>query len=61
MGDIIVVLLISLSLLPKSALEAAYFKDRESAKKTFVCWVISFGSLLVALCFTLLLNHFGKV
>lgn len=43
--------LLSLVLLPKAALEAWYFHDRESAIFTLFCW--GFGTLLLLSAFAL--------
>lgn len=59
MGNLIVMGLISMGLLPKAILEAVHFKDRKAAKQTLGVWLISFGSLCLAFGLTLLLNHAG--
>ena len=49
--------LISLGLIPKAALEAAYFQDRKSAKRTLYIWALSVGSIALAFGISLLLDY----
>lgn len=59
MSELIVMGLATLGLLPKAALEAKYFKDIESARKTMAIWAMLISTLGVSFCFSLLLNYFG--
>lgn len=58
-GALTAMTLISLGLLPKAALEAAYFQDRESAKKTLRIWLMSTVGIAVGFGFTFLFDHLG--
>jgi len=49
----------SLGLLPKALIEEVKFRDRESAKKTMLIWLVSMLSLSAAVGFTLFLEYFG--
>ena len=49
----------TLGLLTKAVLEAAYFKDRMSAKQSLRLWLVAICSIGFALSLTLLINHFG--
>ena len=56
-GNLIIIGLISLGLLPKAAIEATYFRDYEAARRTLSSWVLSAGAVLCALSLSLLLDH----
>ena len=43
----------------KAALEAGYFKDRKSAKRTLFLLLVSVGSNGFALCFSFLIDYLG--
>ncbi len=58
-SELIVMGLATLGLLPKALLEAKYFKDTKSARKTLAIWTVLIGTLGVSLYFSLLLNYFG--
>lgn len=58
-GILIAIVYITIDLGAKAALEAGYFKDRESAKRTLFNWLISVGSLCFALGFSLLIDYLG--
>lgn len=50
-GNLVGIALLTMSLLPKAALEIWYFHDRESAIFTLFCW--GFGTLLLLSAFAL--------
>lgn len=58
-GEIITLFYISFGLLTKSLLEAAYFKEREDAKKTLSIWALCTATLLFSLGVSLILDYFG--
>ena len=59
MESLIVAGLVSLGLLPKAVLEAAYFKDRNGAKRTLFIWFLIVLCLCLAFCLSLLLDYMG--
>lgn len=59
MVDLIVLGLWSLFCIPKAALEAAYFQDRKSAKRTLSRWAIGAGCFVVAFATALFVDYFG--
>lgn len=59
MGTVVMIVLASMVLLPKAALEAGYFQDRKSARRTLFCWGLIAGSAMGTLAITLLFNHIG--
>lgn len=50
---------VSLWCITKAILEAVYFKDRSDAKRTLFYWLISAGSIGLALGFSLLIDYLG--
>ena len=58
-GNLVFVLLEAVALLAKAVLEAAYFQDREAAKKTLRFFLISDGSVMCAFGLTLFFDHIG--
>lgn len=57
MAEIILLVLVTIGLLPKAALEAMYFQDRQSARKTLFVWGIIAVTLGAAFCLSLLVNY----
>lgn len=58
-GCLVAMVYVSLWYIGKAILEAAYFKDRRGAKRTLFLWFVSFGSICVALGFSLLFHYLG--
>lgn len=58
-GIVTAAMYITVGMIAKAALEAGYFKDRRAAGKTVRIWLVSFGTLCLALCFALLIDHAG--
>ncbi len=60
MEEVLIALaLISLLCIPKAVLEAIYFQDRKTAKKTVSVWAVGAGCLSLALCLSLLFDYCG--
>ncbi len=57
MGFLITIGLLSLALLPKAALEAGYFQDRKSAKRTLMCWGLIIGGVLCSFLLSLFFDY----
>lgn len=55
----IVFVILSVGLLTKAILEAAYFKDRKSSSKTLFLWCYGVGVLLMGSGFAFLIDYFG--
>lgn len=58
-GCLIALAYVSIGFIAKAALEAGYFKDCKGAKRTLFLWLVSIGSIGLALGFTLLINYLG--
>lgn len=58
-GCLIAAGFVSLGLLTKAVLEAAYFKDRMSAKQSLCLWLVAICSIGFALGLALLINYLG--
>lgn len=58
-GELTAMFLTSLGLLPKAALEAAYFQDGESAKRTLRLWLWLMSVLCLSLLFSFLFYYYG--
>lgn len=56
-GCVAAMVYVSLWYIGKAVLEAAYFKDRIEAKRTLFLWTVSFGSISLALAFSLLFYY----
>ncbi len=57
MGFLITIGLLSLALLPKAALEAGYFQDRKSAKRTLMCWGLIVAGVLCGFSLSLFFDY----
>lgn len=58
-GELTAMFLVSLGLLPKAVLEAAYFQDGESAKMTLRLWLWLMSALCLSLLFSFLFYYYG--
>lgn len=58
-GDLLIAFYVSLGLIPKAVVEAAYFHDRPAAKETLKFWLVSVGSVLSAGALSLLIYYFS--
>lgn len=58
-GGFIAIVYITFGLGAKAVLEAGYFKDRKSAKRTLFLLLVSVGSIGLALCFSFLIDYLG--
>lgn len=58
-GDLLIAFYVSLGLIPKAVVEAAYFHDRPAAKETLKFWIVSVGSVLSAGALSLLIYYFS--
>ena len=56
-GELTAMFLVSLGLLPKAVLEAAYFQDGESAKRTLQLWLWLISALCLSFLFSFLFYH----
>jgi len=59
LGYLIAAGLVTLGLIPKAVLEAGYFQDRKSAKKTLCIWALSVGSNALAFGIAFLIDYLG--
>lgn len=57
-GELTAMFLVSLGLLPKAVLEAAYFQDGESAKRTLQLWLWLISALCLSFLFLFLFYHY---
>ena len=58
-GCMVAMVVITVWYIPKAILEAVYFKDRHDAKQSLFRWILSVGSIGLALCFALLIDYLG--
>ncbi len=61
MGNLIVMALLTVTLIPKAILEVFYFDDRSAAKESVRLWFLLIASLSLAAGFPILVNCFRQV
>lgn len=59
MGEVVAFIYLSIFFIVKAAIDGAYFKDQNAAKRSLKLWGVSSAALCFSFVFSLLFDRFG--